>query len=204
MSMLQKLLIKEWNMFNDNIALIKSSGDREDGINASVQGSIIYTKRTDIMVEPHDHILRRLPNGSEEQYEVLDPVFHTSPGGNSSHYEIKCRKLGVASENKVISVNTFHVSGNNARINSHSTDNSINSVNINPEAFEQLERLRGEVTSKTSGDQQIEALEKIEFIESQLQSGQPSKTLIQTVIASLPQLGNIASIGSFLIAALGS
>ena len=110
-------------MFNDNIALINSNGEREDGISASVQGSIIYTKRTDIMIEPHDHILRRLPNGSEEQYEVLDPILHTSSGGSDNHFEIKCRKLGVASENKVTSVNTFNVSGNNARINSHSTDN---------------------------------------------------------------------------------
>ena len=69
------------DMLNDNVTLLKRNGDRLDGIKASVQSEKIFINRSDVLIETGDLIQRKMSNGGEETYEVIDPGFHEGFGG---------------------------------------------------------------------------------------------------------------------------
>lgn len=90
-----------------------------------------------------DELRRALPNGTEEAFEVLDPVFYD--GGNMipPHYQVKIRRKGAFNPGTGGNY-TIHVSGHNARLSINSTDNSTNTV-IDNRLFAEL---RSAITEK--------------------------------------------------------
>jgi hypothetical protein len=191
------------NMLNDNVTLLRKNGDRVDGIKASVQSKKIFINRSDILIETGDLIQRKMSNGGEETYEVIDPGFHEGFGGIEAHYQISHRKLGLPEAKAAVQSITYHISGPNARVNNHSTDNSVNTVNINSDVAEHISMLRQEVKRLLPQQNQQPALEVVDAIESQFESSTPSKIVVKTLLGALPSAGSIASIGSFLLSALG-
>lgn len=191
------------DMLNDNVTLLKKNGDRVEGIKASVQAKKIFINRSDILIETGDLIQRNMSNGGEETYEVIDPGFHESFHGIEAHYQMTHRKLGLPEAKAAVQSITYHISGPNARVNNHSTDNSVNTVNINPDIAEHISMLRQEVKRLLPGQEQKPALEVVDAIEGQFESSAPSKVVVKTLLGALPSAGSIASIGSFLLSALG-
>lgn len=55
-----------------------------------------------------------------------------------------------------------------------------------------------------TSEEKKDALEVVDAIQGQFESSKPSKAVIKTLISSLPHVGSIASIGSFLISAVSS
>lgn len=191
------------DMLNDNVTLMKKNGDRVEGIKASVQSKKIFINRSDILIETGDLIQRKMSNGGEETYEVIDPGFHESFGSIEAHYQMTHRKLGLPEAKAAVQSITYHISGPNARVNNHSTDNSVNTVNINPDVAEHISMLRHEVRRLLPDNEQQPALEVVDAIEGQFESSSPSKVVVRTLLGALPSAGSIASIGSFLLSALG-
>ena len=191
------------DMLNDNVTLLKKNGDRVEGIKASVQAKKIFINRSDILIETGDLIQRNMTNGGEETYEVLDPGFHESFHGIEAHYQMTHRKLGLPEAKAAVQSITYHISGANARVNNHSTDNSVNTININPDVAEHISMLRQEVKRLLPDQEQKPALEVVDAIEGQFESSAPSKVVVKTLLSALPSAGSIASIGSFLLSALG-
>lgn len=191
------------DMLNDNVTLLKKNGDRVEGIKASVQSKKIFINRSDILIETGDLIQRKMSNGGEETYEVIDPGFHESFGSIEAHYQMAHRKLGLPEAKAAVQSITYHISGPNARVNNHSTDNSVNTVNINPDVAEHISMLRHEVKRLLPDNEQQPALEVVDAIEGQFESSSPSKVVVKTLLGALPSAGSIASIGSFLLSALG-
>lgn len=191
------------DMLNDNVTLLKKNGDRVEGIKASVQAKKIFINRSDILIETGDLIQRNMTNGGEETYEVIDPGFHESFHGIEAHYQMTHRKLGLPEAKAAVQSITYHISGPNARVNNHSTDNSVNTVNINPDVAEHISMLRQEVKRLLPDQEQKPALEVVDAIEGQFESSAPSKVVVKTLLGALPSAGSIASIGSFLLSALG-
>lgn len=191
------------DMLNDNVTLLKKNGDRVEGIKASVQAKKIFINRSDILIETGDLIQRNMSNGGEETYEVIDPGFHESFHGIEAHYQMTHRKLGLPEAKAAVQSITYHISGPNARVNNHSTDNSVNTVNINPDIAEHISMLRQEVKRLLPDQEQKPALEVVDAIEGQFESSAPSKAVVKTLLGALPSAGSIASIGSFLLSALG-
>nr|WP_205600824.1 hypothetical protein [Halomonas socia] len=191
------------DMLNDDVTLLKKNGDRVEGIKASVQGEMIFINRSDILIETGDLIQRNMSNGGEETYEVIDPGFHESFHGIEAHYQMTHRKLGLPEAKAAVQSITYHISGPNARVNNHSTDNSVNTVNINPDVAEHISMLRQEVKRLLPNKEQKPALEVVDAIEGQFESSAPSKVVVKTLLGALPSAGSIASIGSFLLSALG-
>ncbi|AIX49335.1 hypothetical protein PSNIH1_03305 [Pantoea sp. PSNIH1] len=191
------------SMLRDNVTLLKKSGEIVDGIKASVQAKKIFINRSDIAIETGDLIQRKMSNGLEETYEVIDPGFHEGFGGIEAHYQMTHRKLGLPEAKEAVQSITYNISGPNARVNNHSTDNSVNTVNINPDVAEHISMLRQEVTRLLPQQGQQSALEVVDAIESQFESSTPSKVVVKTLLGALPSAGSIASIGSFLLSALG-
>ena len=113
------------------------------------------------------------------------------------------RKLGLPEAKAAVQSITYNISGSNARVNNHSTDNSVNTFNINPDVAEHIYMLRQEVKRVLPQQDQQPALEVVDAIESQFESSTPSKAVVKTLLGALPSAGSIASIGSFLLSALG-
>lgn len=192
------------DILNDNVTLLKKNGKRVEGIKANVQSEVIIIIRSDILIETGDLIQRNMSNGGEETYEVIDPGFHESLSGLEAHYQVTHRKLGLPEAKAAVQSITYNISGPNARVNSHSTDNSMNIVNINPDVAEHIAMLRKEVRRFSSDQEQQSSLEVVDAIEGQFESSAPSKVVIKTLLGALPSAGSIASIGSFLLSMLGS
>lgn len=72
-----------------------------------------------------DEIRRVLPNGTEEAFDVVDPKFYDKFHGIPANFQIDIRRKGTFEAGKGGHFN-INVSGQNARVNVHSTDNSTN------------------------------------------------------------------------------
>lgn len=192
------------NMLRDKVSLIKKNGERTDNIKASVQAKKIIIQRSDVLIESGDLIQRIMSNGGEETYEVIDPGFHEGIGSISAGYQLTHKKLGLPEAEKLVHSITYNISGSNARVNNNSVDNSTNIVNENSEVAEHITLLRQEIQRLIDSSQdQKDALEIVDAIEGQFESQAPSKAVMKTLISALPHAGSIASIGSFLLAAIG-
>lgn len=150
------------DLLNDNVTLLKKNGERIEGIKASVQSKKIFVNRSDILIETGDLIQRKMSNGGEETYEVIDPGFHESIGGIEAHYQMTHRKLGLPEAKAAVQSITYNISGPNARVNNQSIDNSTNIANINPDVSEHLSMLRQEVNRLLTAQEQQSALEVID------------------------------------------
>ena len=190
-------------MLNDKVTILKKSGERFEDVNASVQSDMTFIERPDILIESGDLIQRNMSNGGEETYEVIDPGFHETFHSIKAHYQIEHRKLGLPEAKSAVQNVVYNISGANARVNNQSTDNSTNISNVNSDITEHISMLRQEVNRLLSDDDKASALEVVDAIEGQFESSNPSKVVINTLLGALPAAGSIASIGSFLLSALG-
>lgn len=98
---------------------------------------------------------------------------------------------------------TYHINGNNARVNHQSIDNSVNSVTINSTVMNCIRDLRDEIQRAPLSEQQRgSALEVVDEVEAQIASGKPKQTILAALLASLPAIESITSIGNNLLEAL--
>lgn len=189
----------------DKVTVLKQNGGKYEDIQASVQSKKTVIQRSDILIETGDLIQRKMSNGGIETYEVIDPGFHEGGSVIPAGYYIKHKNLGLPEAEKAVQSITYNLNGPNSRVNNHSTDNSTNVVNENSAVAEHIELLRSEINRLVQSTQEKQdALEVVDTIEEQFSSSKPSKAVVNTLISSLPHAGSIASIGSFLVSALGS
>ncbi|WOA51382.1 hypothetical protein [Dickeya solani] len=192
------------SLLKDTVSLLKKNGERVDNIKASVQSKKIFINRSDILIETGDLIQRRMSNGGEETYEVIDPGFHERHGSIAAGYQMTHKKLGLPESDKAVQNVTYNINGANSRVNNNSIDNSINIANFNSEVAEHIAMLRSEIEQKIKKpDEKKEALEILDAIEGQFSSDKPSKVIVKSLLTSLPTIGNIATIGSFLLSCFG-
>lgn len=140
-------------LMRDRITLIKQTGERWEGIFASVQPALIVIDDAKLPIEEGDTILRCLPNGLEEEYEIVDRGFHSGIHSIPDHYQAKVRKktsIATASPQQIV----YNVTGPNSRINVNSRDSSVNVVNVAPDTL--FEEIRSALTA--ASDAQTEAL----------------------------------------------
>ena len=190
-------------LLTDTVTLIKRDGTTVDDIKANVQLKNIFIQRHDLLIETGDLVQRKMSNGGEETYEVIDPGFHEKLHRIPAGYQMVVRKLGIPEAKSAIHSVTFNVSGNNARINQNSVDKSINVVQMSSDIAENLEGLRREIIRKIEeGSQRTETLEVLDAIEQEFKSGLPKRSVVGALVQGLPGTGAIASIGSFLLSCL--
>lgn len=192
------------SLLKDTVSLLKKNGERIDGIKASVQSQKIYINQSDILIETGDLIQRRMSNGGEETYEVIDPGFHERHGQIPAGYQMTHKKLGLPEAVKAVQNITYNISGANSRVNNQSTDNSQNIVNLDSNVVDNIALLRSEIEKLINKpEEKKEAFEVVDAIEGQFSSGKPSKVVVKSLLASLPTISSIATIGSFLLSYLG-
>ena len=158
------------------------------------------------VIDPEDLVQRKMSNGAEEVYVVNNPQFFEAMKGIPTRYQLDVRKLGVPEAKRAIQNITYNVTGDNARINQNTTDQSVN-VTQRPssDVANLLEDLRQEIKQCVENQlQRSEALEVTDAIEDQFKSSSPSKTVVEVLARGLPPVGNIASTASLLLQCLAS
>jgi hypothetical protein len=103
-----------------------------------------------------------------------------------------------SSKNTPTGVTNITITGNNAKVNQNSVDNSTNIINSN-DITDLLVKLRSEALQHNLSNDSIEI---IDAIEANVTSDKPSKVVAKALIDTLPNLGSIASIGSFILGCL--
>jgi len=192
------------DMMNDTIELLKKDGSKKTGLKASVQKSKIFMEANGIQVEPQDLIIRKMSTGGEETYQVIDPGFYEAMGGINAHYQMEVYKLGLPEAKSAVQNITYNISGNNARVNQNSIDNSTNVVRIDARAIQYVDALRKEIAGlNLSVSEKVEANEIIDDVESAFRSGHPKRSVVTALLKALPQAANVATIVSALASLAG-
>lgn len=191
-------------MMNDTIDLMKSDGTKKTGLKASVQKSKVFMAAKGVLVEPQDLIIRRMSNAAEETYRVIDPGFHEDFHGIKAHYQMAVHKLGLPEAKSAVQSVTYNITGNNARVNQNSIDNSTNAVQIDARANQYVEALRNEIDeSNLSAQEKAEANEVIDEVDKAFRSGKPKGPVVSALLKALPRVANVASIVSALAGLIG-
>lgn len=188
------------DVMTDNITIIKKSGERFEGLKASVQRDKIFFESSTVLVEPRDLVQRIMSNKGIETFEVVDPCFYEEVFGFNAHYQMVVRKLGLPEAERAVHSITYNISGANARVNNHSVDNSVNTVTYTAEVAGLVQSLRDEVSKLVSSpSERAECLEVVDEIESQLLALTPKKTIVKSLLGALPQVESIASISASIL-----
>ncbi len=134
------------SLAKDTIEIMKRDGTTAPNVKAIVQSSGINIMNSGkLLIEAGDLVRRKMSNGGEETFEVLDPGFHEGMGGIAAHYQMKVKKLGMPEAKAAVQSITYNITGNNARINQKSVDNSSNVVTIDASITNQGAQLRAEI-----------------------------------------------------------
>jgi len=189
----------------DNISIVKKNGQKFEGFKASVQKGKVFLWDSSIFIEPKDLIMRHMSNGATETFEVVEPGFYEAVLGFEAHYQMTVRRMGEAEAERVVQSITYNFHGDNARVNNHNVDNSINTVSHGAQVSKVIEELRAELSKLGLSEvEEKEALEVVDELKTQLELPAPKKTIIRGLIAALPTAESITSIGASIIAMLGS
>jgi len=115
-------------LFPDTVVLYKKGGGpvstASNPIKAQVSKGKIITQEQRYRFERGDRITRRLPTGQEEEYWVLDAVFHDggSMARDLSNWEIEVtRNRSDLASAKPATMQTINVSGGNVQIGNSNT-----------------------------------------------------------------------------------
>jgi hypothetical protein len=187
----------------DTVSLLKKDGTKFDGIKAIVQRDKIFIVDSKLLIESGDLVQRKMSNGGEEIYEIIDPGYHEKFHTIPANYQMAVKKLGIPEAAKAVQNITYNITGHNARINQNSIDASTNAVSVNPDIIKCLTALRAAIeTSGLPAQEKTSASEVVDAVEAQIQSGKPSKSVVSALLASLPHAANIAAIVSSLTSLL--
>lgn len=185
-------------LMKDTVSIVKPDGQRIDGIRACVQPDMVFMEEHDLagfVFEERDKVIRKLPNGSEEIYLVLDRGYYTGMGGIKAHYQAKVRKESAISASRP-SV-TYNLHGAASRVNINSVDSSLNVVNT--AADDGFQRLRA-LIEQSIGDasRRSELLDHVDQMESTKGSADYSSRYTAFISAAADHMTLIAPLIPFL------
>jgi hypothetical protein len=184
------------DLMTDKISVLKKDGRRFEGIKASVRSNEISIVGADRLIESGDIVSRKMSNGGEETFEVIDPGFREEFFSIPAGYRMEVRKLGIPEAQAAVQ-HIYNIAGNNTRINQNSVDNSTNTVNVNPDAMVYIKALRDAMAeAPLTSEGRQSAVEMIDAVENQFRSGSPSKSVVSALLSALPFVESVTSIAA--------
>ena len=105
------------SMMGDRVSILKRNGVRIDEVNACVLRDMIIIKRSDMIIEMGDLIIRQALNKDNEIYEVLKPVFFKESQFFTASYHIEIKRLSVFEGEEIIQDITQNIDAVNAGVN---------------------------------------------------------------------------------------
>jgi hypothetical protein len=188
------------DLMTDRIIVKRQDGSESPELNAVVSRNGIHTDYSGL-IEAGDLIIRKMSNGGQETYKVIDPGFHEPFHSFPAHYQMEVVNLSRAQFDREVSQITYNINGDNNRINNNSTDNS-NNWSHRSEAFKLYDRLQNEVLAQPLLDEPEFYAAALTAIRQQLEAEKPNKKMIEKMIGMLPHAANVATIGSLLLGLL--
>ncbi|WP_143024013.1 hypothetical protein [Maricaulis salignorans] len=124
-------------------------------VTAFFTGNQVVVFNEKLLVFQGDEIRRRLPNGSDEVFEVVDPKFYPEMSSIPANFQIDIRRKGAFPHRQGGHL-SIAVSGDNARVNIGSNDSSTNFVSHSNVFADLMHTI----------DAQVDADQKAEFIDA--------------------------------------
>ncbi|MGL6436453.1 hypothetical protein [Aeromonas caviae] len=188
------------SLMRDKVNVLKADGTKYEGIMCSVSDSDTITiLNPTFAIDPDDLVVRTTRFGQDEIYKFIDPKLSNGLGNGAipPNYKLKVKKLGIPEAKAAVQNVTYNFNGHNARVNNSSVDNSVNTVQIDNRAQTYINELREVLRAAPLSDSEREdALEIADAIEAQFESGKPKKSVIGALLAVLPPLESVLSIGA--------
>lgn len=186
------------DMAKDTIMVTKKNGEEFGPFKASVQKNKIFLFNKTVLVEPDDLIQRTMSNGGIERFSVVDPHFSEGGLGIPAHYQMDVIKLGTSDSRQAPSNVTYNVSitgnGNQNNVLQNSADNTI-SNNSGESITDLICQLRSIVSTEYANDSNLQDyLDVINEVESYVPQGKSKKSVIKTLLSSLPRVESVTSI----------
>jgi hypothetical protein len=189
---------------NDKITLVKADGTvAKEGVPALVTGEKIFTADKELSVEVGDYILRALPNGLVEKYEVTDPKYYDVGNAKDAHYQIDVARAGTPqAQPAVVQGITNNFTGSNSRVNIHSIDNSTNvSADFSSESLHDFVEQVRPVLSQLPKDAQDIVEAQLITIEEEADKSTPANKM--RVFSALQSIKSVAEGASGNLVAAG-
>ena len=133
--------------------IVAADGTLRGQVEAIATGKEIIIPDETVVIQPGDEMRRTLPNGMDETFAVIDPVFVQETFGIPGHFQVHVRKKGTFSHGTGGNY-TISVSGANSRVNIGSTDQSTN-INIDQSV---ISKVRQALTEQVSDGEERTAL----------------------------------------------
>ena len=136
---------------HSDFEVISPEGDVRCSGSGIFSGETVVVSDERLVVFPNDEIRRRLPNGTDEVFDVVDPKFFDRVKPLPSHFQIKVRRKGTSSHGEGGDLN-ITMTGNNSRVNISSVDNSKNTVKLETPFAEIVQAIENNVEGEEGAD----------------------------------------------------
>lgn len=184
------------DLTKDKVTLVKADGTvAKRQVPALVTGSKIITTDKKLPVEIGDYLLRELPNGLVEKYEVRNPRFYDVGHGLDAHFQIDVARTGTPqAQAAVVQGITNNFTGPNSRVNINSVDNSANvSVELSSDQLRDFVDQVRPVISQLPKDSQEIVETQLVTIEQEANKATPSKMRVLSALQSIKSVAEGAS-----------
>jgi hypothetical protein len=114
----------------EDFEVVSAEGESRGKVKGIFSSKSIAIPNADAVIMVGDELRRRIQNGTEEVYEVVDPVFYAKHHTIPAHFQVKIRRKGIFEPGRGGNY-TIHVAGANSRVNINSSDRSQNIVSDN-------------------------------------------------------------------------
>ncbi len=111
----------------EDFEVVSAEGESRGKVKGIFSSKSIAVPNANAVILAGDEMRRRIQNGTEEVYEVIDPVFYAAHHTIPAHFQVKIRRKGVFEPGRGGNY-TIHVAGPNSRVNINSSDSSTNVV----------------------------------------------------------------------------
>lgn len=149
------------NIPKSDFEIVSPEGDVRSTGKGVFSGAKVVVFDDKLLVFAGDEIRRTLPNGADETFTVVDPVFYNRMSAIPAHFQIDVRRKGTFPHGKGGYYN-ITVSGENARVNIGSTDNSTNVVNNSGVFADLINAIEGGVENVEQKAVLVEAVKDME------------------------------------------
>lgn len=187
-------MLRDFN--KDRVTLVKADGTvAKEQIPALVTGETIFTADKTLPVEAGDYLLRSLPNGLVEKYEVSNPKYYDVGHGLDAHFQIDVTRAGAPqAQAAIVQGITNNFNGPNSRVNINSTDNSINvTADFSPKQLHDfLEQVRPVLSQLPEDSQQVIEAQLV-TIEEEADNPTPTKMRVLAALQSIKSVAEGAS-----------
>ena len=159
------------NLMNDSVAVLSQDGSRHENIRASVQRKQIFIDDATIPLAIGDRIERKLPSGQLEFFVIKDVHLWQGRGSIQSYYEITYERGGTRQPRPRRDMLNLHISNSpQARINLHSSDESVNVSGHEPDAlFKEMRECLAELLADSTDLENV--LSRVSEMEQSLENG---------------------------------